>query len=139
MTSASIPPPIPLEDAALRRAARTLIAATLGELVDQDQDWLGACRKRIKDRMSNAKHIIFNNERKIGMLLLGRTDDIPALETRNRQLEQAARVCGYALDLLDEMVNLPPALTPASSKPVRKAGLGRRPATSIRREPTTSP
>ena len=115
------------QDLALRRAARTLIASTLHELVDQDQDWLGACRKRIKDRMSDAKHIIFNNERKIGMLLLGRTDDIPALETRNRQLEQAARVCGHALDILDEMCGPSETPPPLISKPLRKAGLNRRP------------
>ena len=41
----------------LRRAARTLIANTLQEMVDQDQDWQGACRKCIKDRMSDAQHI----------------------------------------------------------------------------------
>lgn len=115
------------QDLALRRAARALIASTLNELVDQDQDWLGACRKRIKDRMSDAKHIMFNNQRKIGLLLLGRTDDIPALETRNRQLEQAARVCGHALDILDEMGSTSEAPPTVLGKPLRKAGLNRRP------------
>jgi hypothetical protein len=91
------------DNAALRRAARTLIASMLTELVHQDQDWIGACRKRIKDRMSNAKHIIFNNERKIGLMLLGRTDEIPALEFRNRQMEHTVLVCSQALDILDGM------------------------------------
>ncbi len=112
------------QDMVLRRAARALIATTLQDLVDQEDDWLGACRKRIKDRMSDAKHIIFNNQRKIGLLLLGRTDDIPALEIRNRQLEQAARVCGQALDILDEMgatAEMPP--TPVG-RPVSEAAHG---------------
>jgi len=91
------------DSAALRRAARTLIASMLLELVNQDQDWIGACRKRIKYRMSNAKHIVFNNERKIGLLLLGRTDQIPALELRNRQMEHTVLVCGCALKILDGM------------------------------------
>ena len=96
---------------AFRRAARTLIAATLAEWVLEEEDWLGACRKRIKDRMSDAKHMVFNNQRKIGLMLLGRTDEIPALEDKNRQLEHAALVCEYALDILDEMVS---AQTPAA-------------------------
>ena len=115
------------QDLALRRAARALIASTLNGLVDEDQDWLGACRKRIKDRMSDAKHIMFNNQRKIGLLLLGRTDDIPVLEARNRQLEQAVQVCSQALEILDDMGGASEAPAPLLNKPLRKAGLNRRP------------
>ena len=89
--------------AAMRQTARTLIANTLAELVQEDQDWLGACRKRIKDRMSNAKHVIFNNEKRIALMLLGRTDEIPPLVVRNQQLERTAQVCALALEILDAL------------------------------------
>ncbi len=105
------------EAAALRRAARALIAGMLAELVHQDQDWIGACRKRIKDRMSNAKHVIYNNERKIGLMLLGHMDQIAALESRNRQMEHTALVCRHALEILDDMgthAAHTPALQPQS-------------------------
>ena len=128
-------PTTPPQDLALRRAARILIASTLNEIVDMEGDWLGACRKRIKDRMSDAKHIIFNNQQKIGLLLLGRTDDIPALEIRNRQLEQTARVCAQALDILDEMTRAAPAPAPPLARPRLPLGSNRRPA--LRRETTT--
>lgn len=126
-------------DLALRRAARALIATTLQELVNQDDDWLGACRKRIKDRMSDAKHIMFNNQRKIGLLLLGRTDDIPALETRNRQLEQAALVCGHALTILDDMGATHDVPPPPTGRPLRKAGLSRRAAAPRTEAHSTTP
>lgn len=114
------PPPI-----AFRRAARTLIASTLAECGLEDDDWLSACRKRIKDRMSDAKHLVFNNQRKIGLLLLGRTDEIPALEDKNRQLEHAARVCEHALHILDDMAPASPLVTkmppPHRALPTRAA------------------
>lgn len=128
-------PATSLQDLTLRRAARILITSTLSEMVDQEGDWLGACRKRIKDRMSDAKHIIFNNQQKIGLLLLGRTDDIPALETRNRQLEHTARVCSEALTILDEMTRAAPMPPPLLSRPRLPLGANRRPA--LRRETTT--
>ena len=52
----------------LRRAATSLIMGQLGAVVDQDLDWLGVTRKRIKDRMSDAKHIMFNNEMKLRLI-----------------------------------------------------------------------
>lgn len=102
MTQAPAPTATP-NNAALRQAARALIASTLAELIRQDEDWLGACRKRIKDRMSDAKHTIFNNEKRMALLLLGRTDEIPALALQNRQMERTALVCSHALQILDEL------------------------------------
>ncbi|CAM8662167.1 hypothetical protein MCEMSEM18_01053 [Comamonadaceae bacterium] len=121
---------------AFRRAARTLIAATLAEWVLEEEDWLGASRKRIKDRMSDAKHMVFNNQRKIGLMLLGRTDEIPALEDKNRQLEHAALVCEYALDILDEMVS---AQTPAAPVSPQHRALPARTAQPAFRETAASP
>lgn len=125
MTQASAPNATP-DNAAIRQAARTLIASTLAELVREDQDWLGACRKRIKDRMSNAKHIIFNNEKRIALMLLGRTDEIPALVLRNQQMERTALVCSHALEILDALGSEAP------SAAARQRNLG----TTIRTVPT---
>ncbi|BDT71379.1 hypothetical protein os4_09010 [Comamonadaceae bacterium OS-4] len=120
---------------AFRRAARSLIAATLAEWVIEEEDWLGACRKRIKDRMSDAKHMAFNNQRKIGWLLLGRTDEIPALEDKNRQLEHAALVCEVALEILDDMAT---ARTPPAPVTPQHRALPARTVPAARRETAAS-
>lgn len=126
-------PTTPPGNAATRQAARALIASTLAELVNQDQDWLGACRKRIKDRMSNAKHIVFNNEKRMALLLLGRTDEIPALVLRNQQMERMALVCSQALEILDTLGSE----TASVSTRQRNLGASAR-ATPARHQPAAS-
>ncbi len=100
----------------LQQAARALILKQLSDVMQHDADWLAVCRKRIKDRMSDAKHIAFNNELKIkvieSQLEKGRSTAVglnvktvilehQALTERNQQLARTTHICALALGLLD--------------------------------------
>jgi hypothetical protein len=102
---------------AMRKLATDLILQQLTDLVDHDHAWLATCRKRIKDRMSDAKHILFNNELKMRLIEKqlekgsAATGGIPPVKTlmqqhqmlgeKNHQLQRTAQVCAVALKLLD--------------------------------------
>lgn len=101
---------------AMRKAATDLILQQLAELLHQEHHWLSACRKRIKDRMADAKHILFNNDLKLRLIerqlnKSGAADTPPVhalirehqtLADKNQQLRLTAHVCALALQLLDQ-------------------------------------
>ena len=119
----------------LRRAATSLIMGQLGAVVDQDLDWLGVTRKRIKDRMSDAKHIMFNNEMKLRLIEsqlekgTASAAGAPPVKTliqqhqmlsdKNQELGRIADVCGLALSLLDRQAKTAPAPRAAASRKTR--------------------
>lgn len=102
---------------ALRRAATALILSQLNSLVEQEVDWLAVTRKRIKDRMSDAKHIMFNNDLKLrvieGQLEKGTASAGMDLSVKSviqqhqiltdkiQELGRIAEVCALALSILD--------------------------------------
>ncbi|MDT7514603.1 hypothetical protein [Rhodoferax mekongensis] len=113
---------------AMRKAATSLILNQLSELVTQDTDWMAACRKRIKDRMSDAKHIIFNNDLKIRLIesqlekgtaaaegappVKTLIQEHQALTVKNHQLQRTAHVCALALKLMDQQAQAAVAISP---------------------------
>ena len=115
----------------LRRAATSLIMGQLGAVVDQDLDWLGVIRKRIKDRMSDAKHIMFNNEMKLRLIesqlekgtasaaggppVKTLIQQHQMLSDKNQELGRIADVCGLALSLLDRQGKTAPTPAPRAA------------------------
>ncbi len=121
----------------LRRSAVALILGQLTPLMEQEVNWIDVTRKRIKDRMSDAKHIMFNNEIKLrvieGQLEKGVaiTKDAPSIKTliqqhqmltdKNQELGRIADICCTALSLLDRQVKATPALRNTVAKRSKSA------------------
>ena len=113
----------------MRKAATDLILQQLAELLQHDHDWMAACRKRIKDQRSDAKHILFNNDLKLRLIerqldKSGAADTPPVrfliqehqvLTQKNHQLREAVHVCALALQLMDHQ-----AQWSAPMPPIRK-------------------